>query len=183
MMSGKQAREVRKAEHQYRVARGELRRMLVTLHTIHDHMHAQRFDAAHEAVHRYEGGGEVHPENVCMDDAALVAVFSQRFNALCRELRLNAAYIVPCASISKEGYVSVQIGGHVPTIQFVRAQMGLARAPIELGAVGEPGKPWPDSTPDPGATTQGTTTAPSLSSTDQACIDLMGATFDDPETR
>ncbi len=109
--------------------RDEITALRATIHAAHDHIHNGRVEEAHEALHCQTGGDSKQPlpgQNIAQDDAARIDRFIRAFNALCIEHDTMAASVVLVPSATKPGYVSIQLGGHVPTIQYLRQAMGMA---------------------------------------------------------
>lgn len=97
------------------------------LAAVHEHLHAGRIDAAHEAIHCSE---RIDPEaalmgtNLAPTTAENGLRFAQRFNALCAEHSIQAGYCAFFPSATKAGYTSIQLGGNVQVIQWLRSEMG-----------------------------------------------------------
>ncbi len=102
----------------------DIKTLRAAIHTAHDHLHGGRVSEAHEALHCGINEREVAPANITSDDAARVQAFIQRFNQFCADEGVPAAVIVLLPSKTVAGAVSIQIGGHVPTMQAVRHLMG-----------------------------------------------------------
>ena len=97
------------------------------IHAAHDHLHHGRIDAAHEALHcgGEHGESEVLPgQNINVATAAKINGFIGGFNANCQKLGLSAAIVAFLPSATKPGYTSIQFGGSVEVIQWLREQLG-----------------------------------------------------------
>lgn len=105
-------------------ARVEVQRLTATLHVVHDHLHQGRVDEAHEALHCSIGGDAPDTGNITLADAATMQRFAGAFNRLCLEHGVMAATVTMVPSATVPGAMSIQLGGHVPTIQALRQMMG-----------------------------------------------------------
>ena len=94
-------------------------KLLAALHVIHDHMHHDRINEAHVAVEAAVCGKTVNTGNITGDDAARALQFVADFNAMCRTFRVAAAVVLAVPSATIPGYTSLQLGGHVPTVQYL----------------------------------------------------------------
>lgn len=102
----------------------EVTRLRAAIATIHDHLHAGRINEAHEACECAMQGAEVKQPNLTVPDSAKVQVFASRFNALCQELDMRAAFFAALPSATKPGYFSFQIGGMVWVCEHLEKKMG-----------------------------------------------------------
>lgn len=107
-------------------ARAEVQRLTATLHVVHDHLHQGRTDEAHQALHCSIGGDEPNTGNLTLADAATLQRFAGAFNKLCLEHGVMAASVTLVRSATVPGAASLQIGGHVPTIQVLRQMLGMS---------------------------------------------------------
>lgn len=102
----------------------EVETLRTAINTAHDHLHAGRVSEAHEALHCGIEGKTTEPVNITAEDSAKVQRFIHRFNEFCVSEGVPACVIVLLPSKTLQGAVSIQLGGHVPTIQVVRHMMG-----------------------------------------------------------
>lgn len=104
----------------------QLTKLQSAVAAIHNHLHAGNINAAHEACECALSGGEVSQPNLSMPQSARVAMFSARFNALCVELQMSAAFVAFMKSATMRGAVSIQIGGEVTVCKYVESKLGSA---------------------------------------------------------
>lgn len=111
-----------------------------SIHAAHDHLHHGRIDEAHEALHC---GGEHHEDddvlpgqNINAGTAATINGFIGGFNGQCQKLGLNAAIVAFLPSATRAGHMSIQLGGSVEVIQWLRERLGMG----PTRAVGDHGK-------------------------------------------
>ena len=91
----------------------ELTRLRAAIATIHNHLHSGRINDAHEACECAMSGGAISQPNLTIPDSAKVQVFAARFNSLCEELDMRAAFMAMLPSATVPGAFSFQIGGEV----------------------------------------------------------------------
>jgi hypothetical protein len=108
----------------------EVTRLRSTIHAAHDHLHHARVDEAHQALHCAHDGTVACAANVSASHAARVQAFTEDFNMLCAKHEVPAALVIAVPSKTDPRCASVQIGGHVPTIQLIRSMM--AKAPTQV---------------------------------------------------
>ncbi len=101
----------------------ELTRLKAAIATIHNHLHADRIDEAHEACECAMTGGEVRQPNLTLTDTAKVQVFAAKFNALCQSIGIRACFVADLPSQTTSGFTSLQMGGEVNLCRFVETQM------------------------------------------------------------
>mgnify|MGYP001614786319 FL=1 len=99
----------------------ETTRLKSAICAIHNHLHAGRVNEAHAACECAMTGAPVSQPNLVLSDSAKAAVFGDRFNRLCQELGVNAAFVALYPSATVKGYTSVQIGGSVEACHYVEA--------------------------------------------------------------
>lgn len=102
----------------------ELTRLRAAIATIHNHLHAGNVNAAHEACECAMSGGEVSQPNLTIQQSSRVQIFAARFNALCEQLDMRAAFLALMPSATASGAISIQIGGEVETCKLLESQMG-----------------------------------------------------------
>lgn len=102
----------------------ELTRLRSAIATIHNHLHAGNVNAAHESCECAMSGGVVSQPNLTIPDSAKSQVFAARFNALCEELEIHAAFFAMLPSSRMRGFVSVQIGGEVEMCKLLETRLG-----------------------------------------------------------
>lgn len=99
------------------------------LNLIHDHLHHERFNEAHEVCHcdRVEDLNAALPgSNVSQVAASSLDRFAHDFNKLAGESGLRVCFVAFVESATKIGFVSTQIGGNVSAIQLLRQLLGQA---------------------------------------------------------
>lgn len=102
------------------------------LHAAHDLLHNDRLNELHDLLHCSscdEAADALTPlpgQNIAVGAAARLAEFIPEFNRLCAAKKINAAAVAMLDSATKKGYVSVQFGGSVEVINWLRSQMGMA---------------------------------------------------------
>jgi hypothetical protein len=107
--------------------REEIIKLRATIHAAHDHIHNGRISEGHEALHC--GANEqideaLQGQNITQDAAARILRFTEDFNALCVEQGVPAAMVILVPSATMDGAMSIQVGGHIPTVQWIRHMMG-----------------------------------------------------------
>lgn len=95
----------------------ENRRLKSALGAIHNALHHDDLNAAHEACECALEGGTVSQPSINASQTAQVNTFIGRFNALAKQFQARAAcvIIVPFRGPKGEALGSVQLGGHVET--------------------------------------------------------------------
>ena len=102
----------------------ELTRLQSAVAAIHDHLHAGRVNEAHAACECAMEGASVSQMNLSVPDSAKAQVFAARFNKLCAELGMRAAFVAVLPSATKPGYSSMQMGGEVGVCKMVESAFG-----------------------------------------------------------
>lgn len=102
----------------------EITRLRAAVASIHNHLHAGNVNAAHEACECAMSGGVVSQPNLSVPQSAKAQVFAARFNSLCEELDMQAAFIALMPSATLSGATSVQIGGEVKACKILEAKLG-----------------------------------------------------------
>jgi len=100
----------------------ENRRLKAAIAAIHNHLHKDDVNAAHEACECAMDGGAVSQPSLDVDTTAAVHEFAIDFNRLCERRKVLAACItfVPLAN----GKHSVQLNGQVEVCKWVEAALG-----------------------------------------------------------
>jgi hypothetical protein len=101
----------------------EITRLKAAIATIHNHLHADRVNEAHEACECAMTGGEVRQPNLTLTDTAKAQVFAAEFNHLCQSLGIRACFVAALPSQTTPGFTSLQMGGEVKLCRFVETQM------------------------------------------------------------
>lgn len=99
----------------------ELTRLRAAIAAIHNHLHADNVNAAHEACECAMSGGAVSQPNLTIPQSAKVQVFASRFNAMCEELDMLAAFVALVPSATVPGATSLQVGGEVETCKLIES--------------------------------------------------------------
>lgn len=100
----------------------ELTRLRAAIAAIHNHLHAGNVNGAHEACECAMSGGTVSQPNLTISQSARAQIFAARFNALCEQLDMRAAFLALMPSATVRGATSIQIGGEVETCKLLEAQ-------------------------------------------------------------
>ena len=108
---------------QSRALKLEVRRLQSAISAIHDHLHADRVNEAHEACECALAGGVATQPNLTMTDGARVMAFAAEFNELAARHRMNACWIGLVPSATTPNAVSMQLGGAVQACRIVEAQL------------------------------------------------------------
>lgn len=109
--------------------KAEIDRLRAKLHAAHDLLHNDRLNELHELLHcdsAADGSAPLPGQNVSIDAASRLHRFVTEFNGLCGQHRINACSVAFIPSAVKQGYVSIQLGGSVEVMNYVRQQMGMA---------------------------------------------------------
>ena len=101
----------------------EVRRLQSVIGAIHDHLHADRVNEAHEACECALSGGSATQPNLTESDGARVMTFAAAFNELAERHRMNACWIGIVPSATVPNAVSLQMGGAVGACQIVEAKL------------------------------------------------------------
>lgn len=101
----------------------ENRRLKSAIAAIHDHLHADRVNEAHEACECALTGEKVTQPNLTVSDGAKAATFAESFNALADKHRMNVCWVGMFPSATVPGAVSIQMGGEVTVCKIVEARM------------------------------------------------------------
>lgn len=99
----------------------EVTRLQSAIAAIHNHLHAGRVNEAHEACECAINGAQVSQPNLTLPDSARIARFSTRFNDLCAEYQMSAAFMALVPSATMPGAHSFQIGGEVTACKVLEA--------------------------------------------------------------
>lgn len=101
----------------------EVRRVRSAIGAIHDHLHAERVNEAHETCECALAGESVSQPNLTEESGARVATFAHSFNELAMRHRMQACWVAAVPSVTVPGAVSLQIGGEVAVCRLVETQM------------------------------------------------------------
>lgn len=108
--------------------RQENERMRAKLLAAHDLLHNNKLNELHELLHCEsceEAAEALSGQNISIDAAGRLSRFVPAFNRLCATHRIDACCVAHLPSATKEGYVSIQMGGSVGVINWLRRQMGM----------------------------------------------------------
>ncbi len=114
-MSGRADRE--------RHLRGENRRMKAALSAIHDALHADDVNRAHELCECAIDGEVVSQKNVSAADAGRSMSFAADFNKLADRAGVAACCVMLLPSSTVENAVSLQLCGHVEACKIVEGML------------------------------------------------------------
>lgn len=106
-----------------RKLRAENQRMKAALSAIHDRLHADDVNAAHEMCESALCGGAVTQPNLTASAGARTMDFAAAFNALADAHRAAAACIMFVPSATVPGATSIQICGHVDSCKTVERML------------------------------------------------------------
>ncbi len=106
-----------------RQLRADVRRLKSALSAIHDRLHANDVDGAHEQCECALAGGTVTQPNLSAADSAKTMDFAAQFNALAERHRVRACCVMLMPSATVPGAVSLQLGGEVETCKVVESAL------------------------------------------------------------
>lgn len=101
--------------------RAQARQLKAALSAIHDALHANDVNRAHELCECALAGGEVSQRNISPAHAA--KGFAAEFNALADRHRMAAACVMLVPSSTVQGATSIQLCGHVDTCKMVEGML------------------------------------------------------------
>ena len=107
--------------------RDEITRLHKILGEVREHLSNERLPEAREIIQCAAPADAPKDQAPPKDDAERVQRFMGEFNALCREHMVPAASIIVIPSAT--GQMSVQVSGHIPTVQFIKEMMARAQEP------------------------------------------------------
>ncbi len=120
-----------------RELRAENRRIKSALSAIHDRLHADDIDGAHQACECALGGGTVTQPNLHAKDSAAGIDFAAAFNALADQHRVRACCVTLVPSSTVKGATSIQICGEVTTCKVVESLLS-GKQSLYMGDHSEP---------------------------------------------
>ena len=109
--------------------RDEITRLHKILGEVREHLSNERFPEAREILQRAAPADAPKDQAPPKDDAERVQRFMGEFNALCREHMVPAASLIIIPNPNQAGQANIQVGGHVPTVQFIKGMMARAQEP------------------------------------------------------
>jgi precorrin-3B methylase len=101
----------------------ENRRLMAALSAIHNHLHADAVDAAHEACECALEGKTVAQPNLSVADSAGMMTLAAEFNAMIARHGTRSVCITLVPSATVRGAVSLQICGEVQTCKVIEARL------------------------------------------------------------
>lgn len=102
----------------------ENRRLKAAVAAIHDLLHRNDVNGAHEACERAMGGGQVSQPSLTMENSAKAQDFATGFNALCERLGVLACGMLALpVEGAEDGRASLQLCGSVEVARIVEARM------------------------------------------------------------
>lgn len=119
-----------------RALRNERTRLKAALSAIHDALHADKVDQAHELCECALSGQEVTQSNISAEHAAKGLSFAADFNRLVERSGFRACCITIVPSATVAGAVSLQLCGEVEACKIVESMMR-GKASTYMGDVGE----------------------------------------------
>lgn len=102
-----------------RAQRAETRRLKASLSAIHDALHANEVDRAHELCECALSGQQVSQTNISVANAAKGMSFAVDFNQLVERYGFRACCVTLVPSATVKGAVSLQICGEVQACKLV----------------------------------------------------------------
>lgn len=106
-----------------RTLRAQARQLKAALSAIHDALHADDVNRAHELCECALAGEEVSQRNISSADAAKGLTFATEFNALAERHKVRACCITLVPSVTVPGAVSIQICGEVTACKIVESKL------------------------------------------------------------
>lgn len=94
----------------------------------HDLLHNNKLNELHEVLHCEscdEAEQVLNGMNITIGAGDSLSRFATAFNRLCSQHKMLASWTALVPSAVKPGYTSIQMGGCVEVIQWLRAEMGL----------------------------------------------------------
>lgn len=101
----------------------ELRRLQSALGAIHNHLHADDVNAAHEACECAIAGKSVTQPNLSEGDGSHAMDFAAAFNDLAGRYKIRACCVMLLPSATVPNAVSLQLCGDVTACRVVEAQI------------------------------------------------------------
>lgn len=95
----------------------------------HDLLHNNKLNDLHDLLHCDscdEAEAVLNGSNISIATGDSLARFATAFNRQCTEYRMLASWTALVPSATKPGWTSIQMGGCVEVINWLRAEMGLA---------------------------------------------------------
>lgn len=118
----------RRKETRMRQLLAENRQLRAKLLAAHDLLHNNKLNELHDVLHCEscdEAEDVLSGMNITIETGNRLSLFSSEFNRLCATHRVLAAFTCWIPSASTPGYTSIQMGGSVDVIQWLRREMGL----------------------------------------------------------
>lgn len=106
-----------------RELRAENRRLKAAVGAIHDALHADAVDRAHELCECALAGGEVSQQNLTASGSAAAMTFAVDFNRLAERSGLLACCVLLLPSATKPGHTSIQLLGNVAACKVVEEML------------------------------------------------------------
>lgn len=106
-----------------RALRVENRRLLAALSAIHNHLHANAVDAAHDACECALAGGSVAQPNLSVADSAGMMTLAAEFNAMIERHGTRSVCITLVPSTTVRGAVSLQMCGEVQACKAIETRL------------------------------------------------------------
>jgi hypothetical protein len=106
-----------------RELRTQNRRMKAALSAIHDALHANDANRAHELCELAVCGEAVSQPNLSVENAATSMSFAAQFNELVRRAGLSACCVMLVPSATVKGAVSIQVCGEVQACKLVESRI------------------------------------------------------------
>lgn len=110
----------RETERELRV---EARRLKAALSAIHDRLHADDVNGAHELCECALAGETISQPHLSVKDAAQSMSFAAEFNALAERFEMRACCVSLVPSSTVKGATSIQICGEVESCKVVEGML------------------------------------------------------------
>jgi len=102
----------------------EAMRLKAAIGAIHNLLHANKVNEAHEACECAIAGQQVKQPNLTLPDTVRVQVFASDFIQLCLKHEVEAGFLLLMNSATIPGAVSMQCGGAVRPAKLIERGMG-----------------------------------------------------------
>jgi len=112
-----------KRANREKALRAQNRQLKAALSAIHDALHADDANRAHELCECALSGGDVSQPNISAAAAAKGLTFAAEFNALAERHKVRACCVQLVPSVTVSGATSIQLCGEVTACKVVESMM------------------------------------------------------------
>jgi len=112
-----------KRANREKALRAQNRQLKAALSAIHDALHADDANRAHELCECALSGGDVSQPNISAAAAAKGLTFAAEFNALAERHKVRACCVQLVPSVTVSGAVSIQLCGETVACKVVESMM------------------------------------------------------------